>query len=79
MMAICTDNMAFHDVRLPREHELLLLNRALSFADMERCRQAAFRHAFRWPHPARLKRICSPPDGSERRFAEEGFKKIEIA
>lgn len=47
-VAICTDNMAFHDVRLPREHELLLLNRALSFADMERCRQAAFRHAFRW-------------------------------
>ncbi len=48
-VAICTDNMALHDVRLPREHELLLLNRALSFADMERCRQAAFRHAFRWP------------------------------
>jgi adenosine deaminase len=47
-VAICTDNMAFHDVRLPREHELLLLNRALSFADMERCRKAAFQHAFRW-------------------------------
>ena len=47
-VAICTDNMALHDVRLPREHELLLLSRALSFADMERCRQAAFRHAFRW-------------------------------
>ncbi len=50
-IAICTDNMAFHDVRLPREHEQLLLSRALSFADMERCRQAAFRHAFRWSGP----------------------------
>ena len=47
-IAICTDNMALHDVRLPREHEQLLLSRALSFADMERCRLAAFRHAFRW-------------------------------
>jgi hypothetical protein len=44
--------MALHDVRLPREHELLLLNRALSFADMERCRQAAFNHAFRWEEKA---------------------------
>jgi adenosine deaminase len=50
-IAICTDNMALHDVRLPREHEQLLLSRVLSFADMERCRQAAFRHAFRWHGP----------------------------
>lgn len=47
-IAICTDNMALHDVRLPREHEQLLLSRVISFADMERCRQAAFKHAFRW-------------------------------
>ena len=51
-IAICTDNMALHDVRLPREHEQLLLSRALSFADMERCRQAAFHHAFRWNEPS---------------------------
>lgn len=59
-VAICTDNMALHDVRLPREHELLLLNRALSFADMERCRQAAFRHAFRWPQPEEEDHLFTP-------------------
>lgn len=47
-VAVGTDNMALNDIRLPREHELLLLNRVLSFSDMDRCRQAAFRHAFRW-------------------------------
>lgn len=47
-LAVCTDNMALNDIRLPREHELLLLNRVLSFSDMDRCRRAAFRHAFRW-------------------------------
>lgn len=47
-IAICTDNSAFNDVRLPREYELLLLNRVISFTEMERCRLAAFRHAFRW-------------------------------
>ncbi len=71
-VAICTDNMAFHDVRLPREHELLLLNRALSFADMERCRLAAFRHAFRWPHPEVGEDLfTSAQEGSLRRLQDD--------
>lgn len=48
-IAICTDNSAFHNVRLPLEFERLLTSGVLDFSQMERCRQAAFRHAFRWP------------------------------
>jgi adenosine deaminase len=48
-IAICTDNSAFHNVRLPLEFERLLTSGVLDFTQMERCRQAAFRHAFRWP------------------------------
>lgn len=48
-IAVCTDNSAFHNVRLPVEFERLLTSGVLDFSQMERCRQAAFRHAFRWP------------------------------
>lgn len=48
-IAICTDNSAFHGVRLPLEFERLLTHGVLDFRQMEKCREAAFRHAFRWP------------------------------
>lgn len=48
-IAICTDNSAFHDVRLPTEFERLLTHKIINFQEMEQCREAAFRHAFRWP------------------------------
>lgn len=48
-IAVCTDNSAFHGVRLPLEFERLLTHGVIDFSQMERIRQAAFRHAFRWP------------------------------
>lgn len=48
-IAICTDNSAFHGVRLPTEFERLLTNKVIDFQQMEACREAAFKHAFRWP------------------------------
>lgn len=48
-VAICTDNSALHEVRLPLEYERLLTHGVIDFSQMERCREAAFRHAFRWP------------------------------
>ncbi|MBL8087716.1 MAG: adenosine deaminase [Chthonomonas sp.] len=48
-IAICTDNSAFHGVRLPLEFERLLTHGVIDFKEMEICRQNAFKHAFRWP------------------------------
>lgn len=48
-ITICTDNSAFHGVRLPLEYERLLTHGVLDFRQMEKCREAGFRHAFRWP------------------------------
>lgn len=46
--AICTDNSALHGVRLPLEFERLLIHGVLSFPQIERIRENAFRHAFRY-------------------------------
>lgn len=48
-IAVCTDNSAFHGVRLPLEFERLLTHKVINFRQLEACRSAAFRHAFRWP------------------------------
>lgn len=48
-IAICTDNSAFHGVRMPLEFERLLTHKVIDFPQLEACREAAFRHAFRWP------------------------------
>lgn len=45
-VAICTDNSGLHEVRLPLEYERLLTHGVIDFAQMERCREAAFRHRF---------------------------------
>ncbi|MGK7947194.1 MAG: adenosine deaminase [Microcystaceae cyanobacterium] len=49
-IAICTDNAGLHNVRLPFEYENLLTQDIIDFRQLEACQDAAFRHAFAWPH-----------------------------
>lgn len=64
-IAICTDNPGLHNVRLPFEYENLLTLDIIDFQQLRRCQNAAFRHAFAWPHPdppdALLKTLASAP------------------
>ncbi len=73
-IAICTDNPGLHNVRLPFEYENLLSLDIIDFHTLRRCQNAAFRHAFAWPHR-------DPPDsilplltgsGSPAPFTERG-------
>ncbi|MCS6812939.1 MAG: adenosine deaminase [Cyanobacteria bacterium] len=50
-IAICTDNAGLNNVRLPFEYESLLTHDIIGFEELRACQQAAFRHAFAWPHP----------------------------
>jgi adenosine deaminase len=50
-ITICTDNAGLHNVRLPWEYENLLTQDIIDFAQLGACQDAAFRHAFAWPHP----------------------------
>jgi adenosine deaminase len=52
-IAICTDNAGLHNVRLPFEYENLLTQDVISFEQLKACQDAAFRHAFAWPHGER--------------------------
>jgi adenosine deaminase len=49
-IAICTDNAGLHNVRLPFEYETLLTYDIINFQQLQACQEAAFRHAFAWPH-----------------------------
>ncbi len=49
-IAICTDNAGLHNVRLPFEYENLLTLDIIDFRQLQACQEAAFRHAFAWPH-----------------------------
>lgn len=49
-IAICTDNAGLHNVRLPFEYENLLTYDIINFQQLQTCQDAAFRHAFAWPH-----------------------------
>ncbi len=49
-IAICTDNAGLHNVRLPFEFENLLIQDIIDFRQLRACQDAAFRHAFAWPH-----------------------------
>lgn len=55
-IAICTDNAGLHNVRLPWEYENLLTQDVIDFGQLSASQDAAFRHAFAWPHahPPRL-------------------------
>ena len=50
-VVICTDNAGLHNVRLPWEFENLLTQDVIDFNQLAACQDAAFRHAFAWPHP----------------------------
>ncbi len=50
-IAIGTDNAGLNNVRLPFEYENLLTHDIIGFEELRACQQAAFRHAFAWPHP----------------------------
>jgi len=52
-IAICTDNAGLHNVRLPFEYENLLTLDVIDFRQLQACQEAAFRHAFAWPHGKR--------------------------
>ncbi|NEQ32142.1 MAG: adenosine deaminase [Leptolyngbya sp. SIO4C5] len=78
-IAICTDNAGLHNVRLPFEYETLLTQDVIGFDGLQACQEAAFRHAFAWPHnrqPASmlselLERPCLPHPQDET--AEPGL------
>lgn len=56
-IAISTDNAGLHNVRLPFEYESLLTQDIIGFQQLQACQEAAFRHAFAYPHnqtPAKL-------------------------
>ncbi|MBD2459969.1 adenosine deaminase [Oscillatoria sp. FACHB-1407] len=79
-IAICTDNAGLHNVRLPFEYENLLTYDIIDFEQLQICQEAAFRHAFAWPHGGRpadlltglLKVESDSPENSsgDRSFAE---------
>jgi adenosine deaminase len=50
-VVISTDNAGLHNVRLPWEFENLLTQDVIDFRTLLDCQDAAFRHAFAWPHP----------------------------
>ncbi|MTJ09938.1 adenosine deaminase [Anabaena sp. UHCC 0204] len=52
-IAICTDNAGLHNMRLPFEYENLLTYDIINFQQLQICQDAAFRHAFAWPHTQR--------------------------
>jgi len=49
-VVLCTDNAGLHNVRLPFEFENLLIHDVIDFRQLQACQDAAFRHAFAWPH-----------------------------
>ena len=67
-IAICTDNAGLHNVRLPFEYENLLTYDIIGFEELQACQDAAFRHAFAWPHPqapaSLLSGLLKPGDGN---------------
>ncbi|MGD1906660.1 MAG: adenosine deaminase [Leptolyngbyaceae cyanobacterium] len=67
-IAICTDNAGLHNVRLPFEYESLLTQDVIGFDELQACQEAAFRHAFAWPHDRQpsslLTDILHEPDPS---------------
>lgn len=58
-IAICTDNAGLHNVRLPFEYENLLTLDVIDFRQLQACQEAAFRHAFAWPHGKRPEEILT--------------------
>jgi adenosine deaminase len=49
-VVVNTDNAGLHNVRLPWEYENLLTQDVIDFRQLLASQDAAFRHAFAWPH-----------------------------
>lgn len=49
-VTVCTDNAGLHMLRLPFEYENLMIHGVINFRQMQAYKDAAFRHAFRWPY-----------------------------
>lgn len=76
-IAICTDNAGLHNVRLPFEYENLLTQDVIDFKQLQACQDAAFRHAFAWPHgerPASLLTGLLQSDASEALTSSRRYK-----
>lgn len=58
-IVLCTDNAGLHNVRLPFEIENLLTLDIIDFRQLNACQEAAFRHAFAWPHPLPPQRLLA--------------------
>jgi adenosine deaminase len=71
-IAICTDNPGLHNVRLPFEYETLLTQDVIDFSTLRRCQDAAFRHAFAWPH-------ADPPDSLLYHLADRRHEQTAAA
>ncbi|MBD2057917.1 adenosine deaminase [Oculatella sp. FACHB-28] len=76
-IAICTDNAGLHNMRLPFEYESLLTHDVIGFDQLQACQEAAFRHAFAWPHRQRpasiLTGILQPESKSESSAIEDSL------
>ncbi|MBD1999159.1 adenosine deaminase [Leptolyngbya sp. FACHB-541] len=76
-IAICTDNAGLHNMRLPFEYESLLTHDVIGFDQLQACQEAAFRHAFAWPHRQRpasiLTEILQPESRSESSAIEDSL------
>jgi adenosine deaminase len=62
-IVLCTDNAGLHNVRLPFEIENLLMQDIIDFKQLRACQDAAFRHAFAWPHPLPPQRLLAGISG----------------
>jgi adenosine deaminase len=62
-IALCTDNAGLHNVRLPFEIENLLTEDVMDFRQLRACQDAAFRHAFAWPHSDPPQRLLAAISG----------------
>jgi adenosine deaminase len=71
-IAICTDNAGLHNVRLPWEYENLLTLDVIDFSQLAVCQDAAFRHAFAWPHPHPPRKILDTLIAESRGLIHQG-------
>jgi adenosine deaminase len=68
-IVLCTDNAGLHNVRLPFEIENLLVEDIIDFRQLRACQEAAFRHAFAWPHPQPPQKLLAEISSERERHA----------
>jgi adenosine deaminase len=68
-IVLCTDNAGLHNVRLPFEIENLLVEDIIDFRQLRACQEAAFKHAFAWPHPVPPQKLLASISAPRERNA----------